>query len=678
MSGLAALFHRDGRPADRATVASMLASAPYRGPDGRWVQLAGPVALGFAKLALTPEEETEVQPLVSPRTGCLLIAEARLDNRDELLARLPDRPLPTASDAELILRAYEAWGLEAPARLLGDFAFVLWDPRYQRLVCARDTAAQCGLFYRLDGSSFFAASEIQQLLQDPSVPVDPNEERIRDYLLPERILLHARDDAATFYAGVSALPAGHLLVVTGDQVAVQRYWQLEPPAELRYRRDEEYAEHYRALFDEVVRARLRTSRPIGALLSGGLDSASVVCAAQELYRAGRAPDHGFTSYSFVFDEPECDERSYIEAMRAKYGFAARYVPGQDFAGRPRLEPRGFQEVPDVSLFDARAEIFEDAGRTGTRVLLTGEVADAIVGSSSLVFDSLLRRRDLAALRRHLGAYRRRSGESLQRIVALDCLAPLLPLTLQRRLLAAVAGRQVDGYVDSLVPSWIAEPLRGSLRGEQRRRLLAAERERRFASPARHLEHRLLVPPEVSPQPAGWPVAIWRPFADRRLHEFLLAIPPDQKYEPHPESDELYAGSKWLVRRAMRGVVPDSILARTTKTRHWAVFEHEVARTWPVYEAAFGPDARPEIAARGYVDRDRFWSRLNALRGSERLSPLELAYVNRVVWLETWLRGLKQPRPELVTVRPVSAEEPLDATGREAAALGGSRSFVSPS
>jgi len=669
MSGLAALFHRDGRPADRATVETMLAAAPYRGPDGRWVQLAGPVALGFAKLALTPEEETEVQPLVSPRTGCVLIAEARLDNRNELLARLPDHPPPTASDADLILRAYEAWGLEAPGRLLGDFAFVLWDPRYQRLVCARDTAGQCSLFYRVGRNGFFAASEVQQLLQDPSVPVEPNEERIRDYLLPAHILFSARDGAATFYAGVSALPAGHLLVVTGDQVVVQRYWQLEPPAELRYPRDEEYAEHYRALFDEVVRARLRTSRPIGALLSGGLDSASVVCAAQELYRAGRAEDYGFTSYSFVFDEPECDERSYIEAMRAKYGFAARYVPGQDFTGRLRLEPRGFQEVPDVSLLDARAAIFENAGRTGTRVLLTGEVADSIVGSSPLVFDSLLRRGDLAALRRHLRAYRRRSGDSLRRILALYCLAPLMPLALRRRLLTAVAGRQVDGYVDTLVPSWIAEPLRASLRGEQRRCLLAAQRERRFASPARHLEHRQLVPPEVSPQPAGWPVAIWRPFADRRLHEFLLAIPPDQKYEPHPESDEPYAGSKWLVRRAMRGAVPDSILGRTTRTHFGAVFEQEVARDWPLYEAAFGPAARPEIAARGYVDHGRFWSRLNVLRG-ERLSPLELAYVNHVVWLETWLRGLKQPRPGLVTVRPVSADEPLDASVCDPVALAG--------
>jgi asparagine synthase (glutamine-hydrolysing) len=234
-------------------------------------------------------------------------------------------------------------------------------------------------------------------------------------------------------------------------------------------------------------------------------------------------------------------------------------------------------------------------------------------------------------------------------------------------------RYLDAYAASLVPEWIEASLGRQLVAEQRRRLLSDERDRRFSSPARHIEHLLLSPPEASPQPAGWPVAMWRPFADRRLHEFLLAIPPDQKYEPHPESDDPYAGSKWLSRRAMRGVVPDFILDRTTRTRFDSVFEREVASNWSVYAAAFGPTARPEVVARGYVDQDRFWVRLNALRGGERFSPLELGYVMRVAWLETWLRGLKQPRPDLVTVRPTESVKPLDIAIPEPALAGASRS-----
>src|SRR5207249_1849001 len=111
---------------------------------------------------------------------------------------------------------------------------------------------------------------------------------------------------------------------------MRRYWELEPPAELRYRTDDEYAEHFLALFSEVVGARLRSSRPLGAMLSGGLDSSSVVCMAQELYRAGRADARGFTSFSLVFDGLECDERHLIGDIQAKYGFQARFVPPDGF------------------------------------------------------------------------------------------------------------------------------------------------------------------------------------------------------------------------------------------------------------------------------------------------------------------------------------------------------------
>ena len=117
----------------------MLAAAPYRGPDGLYVRLWDTVALGHARMVVTPEEEQERQPVISPRTGCALSADVRLDNRADLLAHLPNRLPPSASDAELILHAYEAWGVEAAAHLLGDFAFVLWDPRRRLQLCARDT-----------------------------------------------------------------------------------------------------------------------------------------------------------------------------------------------------------------------------------------------------------------------------------------------------------------------------------------------------------------------------------------------------------------------------------------------------------------------------------------------------------------------------------------------------------
>src|SRR5688500_99374 len=129
----------------------MLDAVPYRGPDGSGVCVSGPVALGHAAFSVTPEDVLERrsggQPLTSPGSGCAIVADARLDNRDALRSALlplgTALPLPSlAGDAALILCAYEAWGEDAFARLLGDFAVAIWGPRRQRLVCARATCGQ--------------------------------------------------------------------------------------------------------------------------------------------------------------------------------------------------------------------------------------------------------------------------------------------------------------------------------------------------------------------------------------------------------------------------------------------------------------------------------------------------------------------------------------------------------
>jgi asparagine synthase (glutamine-hydrolysing) len=660
MSGLAALLHRDGRPAALDAVGAMLDAAPYRGPDGLCVLPLGRVALGHARMAVTPEDERERQPLVSRRTGCAIVADVRLDNRDELLGRLPDRLDPGAGDAELILRAYEAWGLDAFPHLMGDFAVVIWDPRDRRLVCARDTSGQRTLFYRADRHSFAAASEIHQLLQDPTVPVEPNEERIRDFLVPLNMTRNEKDRAETFFRGVFAVPAGHLLTVDEAGLRVRRYWELTPPAELRYRSADEYAEHYRSLLAEVVRARLRSAGPMGALLSGGLDSSSIVCTAQGEYRAGRAADRGFISYSLVFGGLDCDERGLVEDVRAAYGFEARYLHAERLGGRLDLEPRGFRESPNVGVLAQRDAVCAAAVEDGVRTLLSGDLADACVGGSPLVFDSLLRAGRLPELLRRLRAYRRTSNTRLRRILAWDCLAPLLPLALQRRVMAAHIRGRVDRYGSELLPAWMPEALREDLAERHLALCLEIEGQRRFSSPARHWEYGMLYPPEIARHPTPWPVEIWRPFADRRLHEFLLAVPPEQKYSPHPETDDYYAASKALVRRAMRGIVPESIRTRTSKTYFDAVFEEETERAWPAFEAAFGPDARPEIARYGLVDRQAFWARLEHMRGD--LHGPDSVYILQVVALESWLRTFRLERSRRVAVsapRPGRALLPVE-------------------
>jgi len=650
MGGLAALLLRDGGPVDAGLLQTMLDAVPYRGPDGSGVYVRGHVGLGHALNAVTPEDQGVQQPIVSPRTSCVIIADVRLDDRAELLAKLGNRLPLGASDAELILHGYEEWGDAVVDRLLGDFAFIIWDPRQQRLICARDTQGQRVLFYRYDRRSFAVASEIHQLFQDPAVPIAPNDERILSFLTPTNLHTNEKDSALTFFDGISALPAGHTLVVRRDNQTVRRYWSLTPPSELRYRRDEEYAEHFLELFSGVVRDRLRSSKPMGVLLSGGLDSSSIACVAQELYRGGRAEDHGFKSYSLVFDGLDCDEAGFIQDVQAKYGFEARIFEGARAQGSFELQPTGFREGPNGGARATRDILFAAAEQDGVRVMLSGTIGDSCVYGSRIVFDVLLRQRKLRAFWRHLGAFRRVTDEPLRTTVALAILAPLLPLGLQRRLMAANTRRVLLGFQDRVVPPWIREPYRGDLTRRNLDLAVTRQRQRLFSSPARHAEFVLLDPPEPNRHVTPWNVEMWHPFADRRLQELLFAIPPDQKFEPHPDTDEFYAGSKWLVRRALKGILPESIRTRTTKTTFEAWFTADVARQWSNYEQMFGPSVRSQVAERGYVDQTFFWSGLDELRqGAHR--P-DLIWMMQVVALEVWLRAVTLPRAQFTSlVRP---------------------------
>ena len=633
----------------------MLAVMRHRGPDGAVVRPLGPVALGHAAMDVTPEDRFSTQPLASPRTGCAIVADVRLDNRRELLAKLSISPGQPVSDAEIILRSYEQSGLDCVPSLIGDFAFLLWDPRSQQLVAARDTSGQRSLHYRIERNIFAAASEIQALFQDPTVTIAPNEEHVRRYLSPFVILANERDQAPeTFFAGIFQVPAGHTLVVDRAGLRTGRYWDLDPRTEIRYRRDEEYAEHFRALFATVVSSRLRSAHPTGALLSGGLDSSSVACTAQTLYQTGEVQDRGFIAYTMVFEGLDYDEREYVREMRDMYGFQLEEVPLSAPTDVLRLESSELPPTPHASRMRIADDAYRLAANAGVRTMLTGDVADGYVYGSRCVLDSLLLQGKFRSFWRHLMAHMRVPGAVPKRVLALDVLAPLLPLPLQKQLVSKLILRSFPGNERNLVAlPWLPEAMRNELAERYLDDLLRVEQQRRFSSPARQGAFDAIYPPEAALHPVPWSIEIWRPFADRRLHEFMLAIPPEQHFTSYPERDDGYAASKWLVRRSMRGILPERLRTRTTKTTFASVFEQEVSNRWADYESVFGPYGHSELADRGYIDKERFWLRLQAVR--DGVAWIDQRYVSQMVALETWLRAVSAWRRSTTAVDSTSAD-----------------------
>jgi asparagine synthase (glutamine-hydrolysing) len=673
MSGIAVLFHRDRRPVEPPALAAMLEAIPYRGQDGLDGHVFGDVALGHASTIVLPEDAGVVQPIVSPRTGCAIVADVRLDNRDELLTLLRDCPR-TVSDAEIILRAYERWGTEAPKRLLGDFAFAIWDPARERIVCARDATAQRPLYYRLDAHTFAAASEIRQLLQDRSVPLIPNEGRILDSLVPYTMMSNVRDRADTYFEGIHCLRAAHTLVVERGSTTIRRYWQIDPGL-LQWMREDESDEAFRAVFFEAVRARLRTSRRIGVFLSGGLDSTSVACAAQTLLRTGQAAVPDFVAISATYPGLDCDERPYVEATRDMYGFETRFVETD-----PQLEAlkpllTGFRESPRLPT-GGTTSLFEAAASEGIPVVLTGEVADALMGGSPFMLDQQLRSGRLAAYWRNL-RFCQSVGYNARRLVAVHSVLPLLPLSMVRRIAELDERRDHPKMSWRLTPPWMTEGLRTELLRRDLECRVEEQRRRVFRSIGQQMDHSGIEPPEAPMTPAGWPVEIWRPFADRRLWEFMMSVPPARKFDQ--KAPTAYAASKQVLRRGLGDILPDAIRLRDGKVSFDGTVSKWLTLEWRQVERVLEPGQHARIYARGYVDAMAFWQRLQSLRDGH--VDRDLLFVRAMIGLELWLRSLEGHRDAATSVSDRSAvdrQSTAASRARQAAFVNRDRATPLPS
>jgi asparagine synthase (glutamine-hydrolysing) len=326
MSGIAGIVRLDGASVPPALAPPVLRALKHRGPDGEGSWQRGHVLLVQNVLWTTPESVRS--PAIVARQQQILVADARIDNREELASHLDLGPAGQApSDAELILGAYQKWGPESADRLLGDFAFALWDGDRQTLFCARDHFGVRPFYYSYLPGRFFAfASEIKGLFAIADVPDDLDDSMIANYLA-----LRLHDRSATFYRHMRRLPAAHTLRLRAGAPEIRRYWKLDPEVTLELRSPGEYAEAFRDCFRRAVKCRLRTATPaVGAALSGGLDSSSIVCSARQIL-AREAPAVKLHSFSAIFpglDEKQTkriDERRFIDAVLAGGAIQANFI-----------------------------------------------------------------------------------------------------------------------------------------------------------------------------------------------------------------------------------------------------------------------------------------------------------------------------------------------------------------
>lgn len=321
MCGIAGRVNlRSGAPVDPGIVAGMTDLLSHRGPDDAGVHCEGAVALGHRRLSVLDLSPLGRQPMWTADGRVGLTFNGEIYNFRALRADLERRghAFRSQTDTEVILAAYREYGVDCVTHLAGMFAFALWDATERRLLLARDRVGKKPLFYREDADGIAFASEPTAFLADPSFTPEPDLQALSHYLSYQYV-----PAPTSAFRGVRVLPPAHVLVAQTSGCTLTRYWALRyaPPTRLTQ------AEAAEALTDEMrraVRVRLVSDVPLGAFLSGGLDSGLTVAFMAE------ATDQPVRTFSIGFSEEAFDERQAARAVAQRYG--TRHT---EFVVRPR-------------------------------------------------------------------------------------------------------------------------------------------------------------------------------------------------------------------------------------------------------------------------------------------------------------------------------------------------------
>jgi len=571
MSSICGIYSRTGKPVTPEAIDAMVATLGHwqREGDrnGAWRNASDAVAFGHLMLTNTPESLDEILPFYHPASGLTITADARIDNREELCWQLniPPRERNSIPDSRLILESYQKWGRECVARLIGDFAFAIWDEAERRLFCARDHLGNKPMYYCAADDAFIFATEMKGIfrVRNLSRALDP------DWIADALTVLIA-DNEYTPYRDIRRLPPAHWLSVSPGEIKKEHYWKPDPEKEIRLYSEDDYVEAFREKLTEAVRCRVRSAFPVGAELSGGLDSSPVAALA---VRQAEARNLKFITFSHVRGEADQaratykDESEFQEMLRSHARIShAHSLSAQDRGVIEAVRNSLLvQDGPSHRVYGILTDaLHEAAAREGVRTLLSGFGGNEVVTYRAEDYlDELARRRVWRELWRE---YRQcpPPGEKMPiKTILLKMVEEYAPL------LKTVCGHVRDSlrktgmnspvsplenfpitakfYQSAAIHQRLADiprlPKGGDVRSSQCLRVthgsVAARLETcSIEAAARRMEYRC-------------------PLLDIRLVEFHLAVPA------HLKRKNGYG--RYLFRRAIDGIIPPEIQWRTDVT-----------------------------------------------------------------------------------------------------------------
>jgi asparagine synthase (glutamine-hydrolysing) len=532
MSGIVGIVQFDGKAVEPRLLRDLTDFLSFRGPDAQRTWIKDAVGFGHALLKTTEESDRDWQPFTLDDNSWI-VADARIDAREQLISDLKaagesDLARSNGTDAELILRAYRCWDTACVEHLRGDFAFGIWNDGHQQLFCARDHMGTKPFYYAQIGSRLIFSNTLDCIRRHPLISDRLNELAIADFLL----FGVNQDPATTSFAEIQRLPPAHCANWSRNGMQLRRYWSLPIDEPLFYKRSDDYIDHFRDLLAKSVDDRLRTNQ-VWIFMSGGLDSPTLAATARDLMQK-RYIDFDLRALTIIQAFPS-DEGRYAKAV-ATYLKIPHYCRSAEAVENWEEIPFSTPEPhPNAWNIPAERQFWQGLG-TYSRVFFFGEGPD-----NALHFEWLP---CISHLARH-GFYRR-----LVAGLAATVFSQRYPPFWWR-----IRDRNSTRDSEAVFPPWIESSLDSRLRLRDRwdafnSPLVSAHRLRPvgYASFQVPLWQAMFESLDAATTHACFEVR--HPYVDLPLLRFMLAVPALP-----------WCRSKYLMRRAMRGMLPREVLRR---------------------------------------------------------------------------------------------------------------------
>jgi asparagine synthase (glutamine-hydrolysing) len=605
-------FRFDKRPLDTRYIDQVRAMLARFSPDPEGAYSDASVEIVYRAFHTSEESRREKQPRVSD-SGVVVTWDGRLDNRKELIAEIGRKTSDGLTDVEIVTAAYDSWGTGCFRKLIGDWAMSLWIPRADTVVLAADFVGTRHLYYRITEDQVTWSTILDPLILLARQSFGLEEEYVAGWLsfFPAPHL--------TPYRGVLAVPPCSYVRVSKQGWHDCKYWDFDPGKRIRYRTDAEYEEHFRSVFKGAVKRRLRSDSPVLAELSGGVDSSSIVCVADEILAHENGQQLETVSY-YDESEPNWDERSFFSQIEGKRGRTGRHInlhkPDQQEARS--FTPYDLSPARAGRNSDAYLQLASCLKRAGHRVLLSGIGGDEVLGGVPNPIPELA---DLLASGR-IGEFSRQL-----KLWALSLRKPWIHLLRDTLLLFSPSSRLLFSSSDrTKYPTWVDV----KFVARNQRALEGYGSRVKIFGPPPSVQVNLITLEALRRQLASLVLPtdplheVRYPYLDRDLLEFLYAIPRQQLVRPNERRS--------LMRRALKGLVPDQVLNRRRKA---FVIRSPIITVSRELERIAGT-SELTMSALGVVDKNRL---LDEMRRAMRGADVAIVPLLRAFTLEDWLTAL---------------------------------------